>query len=49
MIGKTIRKSTKKLITDFLGKEVILQKVANRVVATQCYWKFDTEVAISER
>ena len=49
MIGKIIRKSIKEFITDFLGKEVILQKVANRVVATQCYWKFNTEVAISER
>ena len=47
MIGKIIRKSIKEFITDFLGKEVILQKVANRVVATQCYWKFNTEVAIS--
>ena len=37
MIGKIIRKSIKEFITDFLGKEVILQKVANRVVPTQCY------------
>ena len=31
MIGKIITKSS---LHDFLGKEVILQKVANRVVAT---------------
>ena len=31
MIGKIIRKGS---LHDFLGKEVILQKVANRVVAT---------------
>ena len=48
MIGKIIRKSIKKFITRFLGKEVVLQKVANRVVATLCYWKFNTEVAITE-
>ena len=45
MTGKIIRKSS---LHDFLGKEVVLQKVANRVVATYCYWKFNTEVAISE-
>ena len=45
MIGKIIRKSS---LHDFLGKEVVLQKVANRVAASQCYWKFNTEVAISE-
>ena len=32
----------------FWEKEVVLQKVANRVVATQCYRKFNIEVAISE-
>ena len=31
MIGKIIRKSS---LHDFFGKEVVLQKVANRVVAT---------------
>ena len=46
-IGKIIRKSIKKFISQTFGKEVVLQKVANMMVATKCYWKFNTEVAIS--
>ena len=34
MIGKIIRKSIKSSLHDFLGKEVVLQKVANRMAAT---------------
>ena len=42
---KVFKKSS---LHDFLRNEVVLQKVASKMVATQCYWKFNTEVIISE-
>ena len=45
--GSKACKTPLKLLT-VKGKEVAWQKVTNKMVATECYWKFNTEVAISE-